>query len=139
MPARAVILAFDLVAPDTAELVRAVAEQVPVAIASGVSRAEADEMLERTGLGDVLEAVICRDDVESVKPDPAPHLNALAGINGKRPMSDAILATDVIAVEDSDDGVAAARAAGMRTVTVEALDRELVDQLTSRRRTRSRG
>lgn len=129
MPARAVIFAFDLVTPDAAELVRAVAERVPVAIASGVGREEADEMLDRTGLGGAFDVVVCRDDVESDKPDPAPHLNALAGINEKRPMSDAILAHDVIAVEDSDAGVAAARAAGMRAVTVEAIDRELVEQL----------
>jgi beta-phosphoglucomutase len=112
------VAANPTIAPEVVELVQAVAERVPVAIASGAFREEVEFVLERVGLDGVFAAIVCIDDVERGKPDPTSYLDALAGINDRRPMSDAILARDVVAIEDSDAGVAAARAAGLRTVAL---------------------
>jgi len=66
--------------------------------------------LERHGLGQRFEGVWGRDDVENVK--PAPDLYLLAARNlGVEPAS-------CLVIEDTPNGLIAARAAGMRTLAV---------------------
>jgi beta-phosphoglucomutase len=104
------------VASETAELVRRVAERRPVAIASGAARKEIETVLEGAGLRGVFEVIVSCEDVTRGKPDPEGYLLAVRRLGATLP--DPIEPGQVLAVEDSPLGVAAARAAGLRCVAV---------------------
>jgi beta-phosphoglucomutase len=101
--------------PGVPELLRALAREVPVAIASGALRCEIESILEGAGLRDVFRAVIGADDVTQGKPHPEPYLAAMsriaAGAPGLRP-------EECVVIEDSPPGIAAGLAAGMKVVAV---------------------
>lgn len=103
--------------PSVAEFVKAVADQVPIAIASGALREEVAHVLEIAGIGHLFEAIVCIDDVERGKPEPDGYLLALQQLNRTR--DEPIEAADVLVFEDADVGVASAHAAGMRCVAIE--------------------
>jgi len=97
------------------ELVRALASEVPVAIASGARHDEIEAILTGLGLRDAFSALVGADDVARTKPDPAPYLEALRQLGqataGLRP-------DECVAFEDSVPGIASALGAGMRVVGV---------------------
>ena len=77
-----------------------------VGIVSSSSRSWIDMNLERLGLVDAWAAVVCADgDTTRCKPSPALYLEALDALG--------VAADEAIAVEDSPNGIAAARAAGI--------------------------
>ncbi|HEY9289619.1 MAG TPA: HAD family hydrolase [Candidatus Dormibacteraeota bacterium] len=80
------------------------------AIASSSSRRWIDEHLERFGVGGRFETIVSREDVERTKPDPALYLVALERLSSP--------ASRAIALEDSSNGIKAAKAAGIFTVAV---------------------
>jgi HAD superfamily hydrolase (TIGR01509 family) len=83
---------------------------VRLGVASSSSRAWVDGHLTRLELREYFEVVRCRDDVEIVKPDPALY-RAVLDATGVRP-------TEAVALEDSPNGVWAAKRAGMACVAV---------------------
>jgi HAD superfamily hydrolase (TIGR01509 family) len=79
-------------------------------VASSSSRAWVDGHLRRLGLREAFSVVRCSDDVPRVKPDPALYLAVLAAAGvGPR---------DAMALEDSPNGVLAAKRAGLTCVAV---------------------
>ena len=94
------------------EAVRYAAERVPVGLVSGAARAEIEPVLEATGLTSAFSAVVAAEDVERGKPDPQSYGRALELLDG------GLEPDDVVVLEDTEAGVAAARAAGMRVVAV---------------------
>jgi len=80
------------------------------AIASSSSRRWVMEHLERFGIHEHFDAIVCREDVKQTKPDPALYRVALERL-GARPEQG-------IALEDSSNGIRAAKAAGMFCVAV---------------------
>jgi len=92
------------------EAVRYAAERVALAIVSGASREEILPAVDAAGLGDVLTIVVADDDVEIGKPHPESYLLALEALE--------IAATDALVFEDTEAGVASAKAAGARVVAV---------------------
>jgi HAD superfamily hydrolase (TIGR01509 family) len=93
-----------------ADAVRAIAARWPVAVASSAHRAVIDAAIEAVGLSDVLRTVVSSDEVAHGKPDPDVYLEAARRL-GVDPGS-------CLVVEDSLNGVRAARAAGMVVVLV---------------------
>jgi HAD superfamily hydrolase (TIGR01509 family) len=83
---------------------------IALGVASSSSRAWVDGHLRRLGLRDAFTVVRCADDVTRVKPDPALYLAVLAEA-GVRPR-------DAMALEDSPNGVLAAKRAGLTCVAV---------------------
>lgn len=81
-----------------------------IAVASSSPRSWVSGHLERLGLLDRFERLHCREDVERAKPAPDLYL-AAARAAGVPP-------ADCLAVEDSPNGVLAARRAGCYTVAV---------------------
>jgi HAD superfamily hydrolase (TIGR01509 family) len=81
-----------------------------MAVASSSERAWVEGHLGRLGLRERFMALRCKEDVPRVKPDPALY----------RAAAEALCAApdEVVCFEDSPNGVAAARAAGMRCVAV---------------------
>ncbi|MEK6273771.1 MAG: HAD family phosphatase [Actinomycetota bacterium] len=100
------------VRPEVREAVLYAAEHVPVAVVSGALRAEVEPVLAAAGLSEAVVAVVTAEDVQRGKPDPECYLRALALVDG------GVRAEDVTAFEDTEAGVAAAKAAGMRCVAV---------------------
>ncbi len=99
----------------SAEARRAVlhaAEHVPVAVVSGAHRNEVVPALEAAGLADVVTLVVTIEDVERGKPDPAGYALALELLNHD------LRAEEVTVFEDTEPGVIAAKAAGMRCVAI---------------------
>jgi len=94
------------------DAVRYAAERLPVAIVSGATRAEIEPVVEAAGLAPFLRGIVSADDVLAGKPDPEAYLRALALLDGSLP------AEDVLAFEDTEVGVASAKAAGLRCVGV---------------------
>ncbi|MGH2470999.1 MAG: HAD family hydrolase [Candidatus Limnocylindria bacterium] len=81
-----------------------------VAIASSASDAYVCGHLERLAVRDGFDAVVCRDHVARGKPFPDLYLRAALDLG--------VSAREAIAFEDSPNGVAAAKAAGLRCVAV---------------------
>ena len=81
-----------------------------VAVASSSPRRWVHQHLERLGLTDRLPIVICFDDSGIAKPDPAVYLLACAAL-GLPP-------SEALAVEDSRNGLLAAKTAGLWCVAV---------------------
>ncbi len=81
-----------------------------LAVASSSSRAWVEGWLEKLGLIGHFAATRCRDDVEQVKPDPALFLKAAEAL--------ALDPADCLVFEDSENGLKAARAAGIGKVVI---------------------
>lgn len=101
--------------PGAAELIRGLAREIPLAIASGARREEIEAILEAGGLRDAFRAIVGADDVSRGKPDPEPYLRAAARL---LPHAPNLKPEECVAFEDSMPGIVAARKAGMRVVAV---------------------
>ena len=80
------------------------------AIASSSGRQWIDEHLERMGIAERFDAIVCRDDVTAIKPDPELYLTAVHRLGVQVP--------EAIALEDSTNGIRAAKAAGLLCIAV---------------------
>jgi len=92
------------------EAVRRIAARWPTALASSSHRRVIDAALKATGLSGTFRAVVSSDDVAQGKPEPDVFLEAARQL-GVDPAS-------TLVIEDSLNGLRAARAAGMTTVLV---------------------
>lgn len=99
------------VLPETRDAVRYAAKRGPVAIVSGAFRAEIGPVLAAAGLTEFFDAVVTADDVVNGKPAPDGYLRALSLLGDLPP-------AEVVAFEDTEAGVASAKAAGLRCVAV---------------------
>ena len=94
------------------EAVAHAAGRVPVAVVSGAFRREIEPVLAGAELDRHVAVIVAADDVERGKPDPEGYLRAVALLDR------GLLPQDVVAVEDTEAGVASAKAAGLRCVAV---------------------
>jgi HAD superfamily hydrolase (TIGR01509 family) len=88
----------------------ALARGLKLGVASSSSCSWVSGHLERLGIRDRFTCERCRDDVAAVKPSPDLYL-AAAECLGVAP-------AEAVAIEDSPNGIASAKAAGMRCVAV---------------------
>ncbi|MGZ4382031.1 MAG: HAD family hydrolase [Gaiellaceae bacterium] len=98
--------------PEVREAVRYAAERVPVAIVSGAASEEILPVVNAAGLAPFVAALVAADDVIEGKPHPEGYLRAL------ELLGDGIRAGEVVVFEDTEVGVAAAKAAGMYCVGI---------------------
>jgi HAD superfamily hydrolase (TIGR01509 family) len=92
------------------EAVRYAAERVPLAICSGAARAEIERVVESAGLAPFLRGIVSSDDVVEGKPDPEGYVKAM------HELLDGVDPADVLVFEDTDAGIASAKAAGVGRV-----------------------
>jgi len=90
------------------EAVRWAAGRVPLAICSGAARAEIEPVVEAAGLAGCFRTIVSSDDVVHGKPHPEGYAAALAALG--------VDAADAVVFEDTEAGVASARAAGVGLV-----------------------
>jgi len=96
--------------PGAVGMVRALAGRWPLGLASSSNRPVIDLVLERAGLARLVRASVSSEEVGRGKPAPDVYLEAARrlGVDPAR----------AVAVEDSANGIRAARAAGLRVVAV---------------------
>ena len=99
------------VGPAAREAVRYAAKRAQLAVVSGAARVEIESVLAAAGLAPLVSVVVAADDVEAGKPDPEGYIRALELLD-RRP-------DEAVAFEDSEAGVAAAKAAGLRCIALE--------------------
>jgi HAD superfamily hydrolase (TIGR01509 family) len=97
------------VQPHVREAVRSAMGRAALAVVSGASRIEVESVLSAVGL-EVFDAVVTMEDVARGKPDPEGYLRALALLD--------VEPGEAVALEDTEAGVASAKAAGLYTVVV---------------------
>lgn len=92
------------------ELLGALSQRFPLAIASNSNRAILDMILDSGGIAGHFAVTVAADEVADPKPHPELYLTAFARLGAP--------AAEGVAFEDSATGVAAARAAGAYVVAV---------------------
>ena len=102
--------------PGAKELIVNLADDLPLAVASGALRNEIETILTTAGLIRHFKAIVSAEDVERGKPEPDIFIKALAILNAG--MDNAIQASDCIVIEDSKEGIKGARRAGMKCLAV---------------------
>jgi beta-phosphoglucomutase len=123
------------------EAVRHASKRLPIAVVSGAFRSEVETVLRAAGIADCFRFLVTADDVERGKPAPDGYAEALVRLGNPSPET-------VAAIEDTEAGVASAKAAGLHTVAIlgthprerltradeiaERLDLDLVRRLLSR-------
>ena len=86
--------------------------RIPLAVVTGGFRNVCLQILEHVGLADCFDTIVASEDTAKHKPDPEPFLEAARRL-GARPER-------CVVWEDSDLGIAAARAGGMEWIDVRA-------------------
>jgi beta-phosphoglucomutase-like phosphatase (HAD superfamily) len=93
-----------------ADVVRMIAESLPVAIASSSNPELIEVVLRVSGLADAVRVAVSSQEVERGKPAPDVYLEAARRLGVDPARS--------VAVEDSHNGIRSAKAAGMRVFAV---------------------
>jgi len=96
--------------PGAIEAVERVAGRWPLGLATSSNREAIDLVLERSGLDRLFEVSVSSEEVARGKPAPDVYSEAARRLR--------VTATDCVAVEDSENGIRSAVAAGMRVVAV---------------------
>jgi beta-phosphoglucomutase len=91
------------------------AERVPLAIVSGAAAAEIVPVVAAAGLAEAFVTIVASDHVADGKPHPEGYLAALDLLAAAR---GPIAPDEVVVFEDTEAGVASAKAAGMRCVAI---------------------
>jgi HAD superfamily hydrolase (TIGR01509 family) len=92
------------------DAVRFAAEHARLGIVSGAAREEIVPVVAAAGLGELFATVIADDDVVLGKPDPESYLLALEALG--------TAGHETLVFEDTEAGVASAKAAGTRVVAL---------------------
>ncbi len=103
------------ITPAVRRAVAYAAARVPVAIVSGAAASEIRPVIAAAGIEGVFATVVASDDVRHGKPHPEGYEIALRRLDGRAP---GIRPDEVTVLEDTEAGVAAAKAAGMRCIAV---------------------
>jgi beta-phosphoglucomutase len=95
------------------EAVRYASEHVPVGLVSGAFRAEIEPVLSAAGLASCFRAVVTAEDVAAGKPAPDGYAKVVSRLG------DGLAPEHVVAFEDTEAGVASAKAAGLVCIGVQ--------------------
>jgi len=86
-------------------------------VVSGALREEVEGALRQAGILDRFKVLITAEDVAEGKPNPEGYLRAMEALNSQPPLPERLLHPhEVLAVEDSPAGLAAARDLGLATL-----------------------
>lgn len=103
--------------PGVIDLIKHIqASSIPLAISSGALRSDILPILEMLGIADCFDVIVTAEDVAKSKPDPECYRLAHARLNEFRLLN--LLPGQVLAIEDTPAGIAAAKGAGLRVVAV---------------------
>ncbi|MAG16734.1 MAG: HAD family hydrolase [Phycisphaerae bacterium] len=103
--------------PGARELIDEARNAMPIAIASGATRADIDLMLARAGIANVFVEITTADDVTRSKPDPQTYTLCVQRL-AKACCGVTLAPGDCLAIEDTAAGIASARGAGLQALGV---------------------
>ena len=92
------------------QAVMAAAQRVGTALVSSSNRASVEHVVARLGLAEHLQYLVCAEDCQRSKPDPQCYQRAAQSLG--------VDCAHCLVFEDSVAGLAAAKAAGMRTIAI---------------------
>lgn len=95
---------------NVSETLEKLTEMVSMGVVTSCRRAHFDIIHKTTDLLKYFDFVITTEDVRHTKPDPEPYLKALAKSGCE--------ASDCLVIEDSERGLAAAKAAGIKCIVI---------------------
>jgi beta-phosphoglucomutase len=98
------------VGDDVRAAVRYAADHVPIGVVSAATREEIDPVVSAAGLAGLFSVIVSSGDVTQGKPHPEPYERAAELLD--------LPPGNVLAFEDTEAGVASAKAAGMQVVAV---------------------
>jgi beta-phosphoglucomutase len=98
------------VIPPTYRFIKEKCGQYRFALVTSSLRYDVDRVLEQVDLTGIFEVTVTADDVDLPKPNPAPYLAALNGLQ--------LAAEECLVIEDSVSGIQAAKAAGLCCVAL---------------------
>jgi beta-phosphoglucomutase len=93
-------------------------------VASNSVRNTVEEMMQRSNLAPYLDAIVSNEDVTKGKPDPEIYHEALKRLD--------VSAAETLVVEDNENGIAAARAAGAHVMVVANPTDVVLDRILAR-------
>ena len=103
--------------PGAADLIRACAAAGPVGLCSGALQSDVDPVLAALGVAACFAETVTADDVPMSKPDSACYRLCAGRLAAKFPAR-GIVPAACVAIEDTADGIASARGAGIPVVAV---------------------
>jgi beta-phosphoglucomutase len=105
--------------PGVEAFVKRLGDKYALGLASGARRLEVEFVLKKAKIRGLFTAVVSADDVKQGKPHPESFQSALKILNERRLNgSPEIQPGECLVIEDSRHGIAAARAAGMKSAAV---------------------
>lgn len=93
------------------------AANLPIAIASGATHADIDQMLKLLGIREKFDIIVAADDVEHSKPDPTTYRLAFEKLAAKYPHAN-LKPSNTLAIEDTQAGLMSAIGAGLQTLAL---------------------
>ncbi len=90
---------------------------LPIAIASGATRADIEQMLRLLNLRQRFEIIVSADDVQHSKPDPTTYIKAFERLAAMHPHL-SLTPQTTLAIEDTNDGLRSALGAGLQTLAL---------------------
>ena len=102
--------------PGVKDFVEAAAKDHMLAICSGSTRGEIDYILRKLKWNSLFNPIVSAELVKKGKPDPEGYIRTLETLTERA--SDSLLAEEVLAIEDSPNGIAAANAAGIKCIAI---------------------
>lgn len=103
--------------PGVVSLIRRIHDsRTPLAISSGALRSDIDPILETLGIANCFDIIVTAEDVAKSKPDPECYRLALTKLNLFYSLN--LPAHQVLAIEDTPAGIAAAMGAGLKVLAV---------------------
>jgi beta-phosphoglucomutase len=93
---------------ETIALVRELSQSYKLAVVTSSSRTEIEPALLNGGIRACFQELVCGKEVQNLKPAPDPYLKAAELLGARNPL----------VIEDSDSGVASARAAGFAVLRI---------------------
>ncbi len=99
-----------IVLPGVKDVLEHYLGRVPMAIVTSSERSSLEIILARTGLGRYFDFAITQNDVKMLKPDPESYNLAISRL--------AMPAADIVAIEDTERGLVAAKKARLACVVI---------------------
>lgn len=103
--------------PGVVNLIRAIRDsRTPLAISSGALLSDIEPILKTLRIDNCFDIIVTAEDVLKSKPDPESYLLAHARLNAFHALD--VPADQVLAIEDTPAGIAAAKGAGLQVLAV---------------------
>ena len=102
------------------ECIQRLSSSYTLALTTSSTRVEVSSTLGLTGLTDTFDVIITAENVSKGKPDPEPYLMTLQELKAK--------ASECVVIEDSENGIKSAKAAGIRCLAIP--NTETIDKLS---------